>query len=215
MAKNPNPKQPNEHTLYLGKSGSGKSQALKQNKAAPGRGVRCLLWDCSHDHEKGTTYYSNRLAFMKAVAKADKSGRGFRIGWDGESDPADFEWWAGIVWAVLDGNKPTYVIIEELARCVETVGRAAPNLRKLYNEGRKYGARIHAVTQRPQEIPKTVYDQTERFWVGQQKGPNIKKFAEVLDVQPDEIRSLAQLQFWYLDESSGQNATKVQLKYKN
>ena len=38
MARNPNPRQPNEHTLYLGKSGSGKSQALKQNGAIPKRG---------------------------------------------------------------------------------------------------------------------------------------------------------------------------------
>lgn len=213
MAKNPNPKQPNEHTLYVGKSGTGKSQAAKQNKALPRRGVRCLLWDVSHDHDKGTTYYSNKNQYIDAIKRAVTSGRGFRLGWDGESDPATFEWWASVVWAVLDGNKPTYVVIEELARVVETVGRAAPNLRKLYNEGRKYGARIHAVTQRPQEIPKTVFDQCERFWVGGQKGPNIKKFAELLDINADEIRQLKPLQFWHLDETSGDPATKHQLKY--
>lgn len=213
MARNPNPKQPNEHTLYLGKSGSGKSQALKQNGALPKRGARCLLWDVSHDHDKGTTYYSNRNAYIDAIRRAVASGRGFRLGWDGDSSPEAFEWWAAVVWAVLDGNKPTYVVIEELARVVETVGRAAPNLRKLYNEGRKYGARIHAVTQRPQEIPKTVYDQTERFWIGQQKGPNVKKFAELLDVPPENVADLLPLQFWHLDESSGQPAKKVQLKY--
>ncbi len=214
MASNPNPKQPNEHTLYLGKSGSGKSQALKQNKALPGRGVRCVLWDVSHDHDKGTRYYSTKNAFIDALKRAVSSGRGFRIGWDGDSSPESFEWFCAVVWAILDGRKVTYVVIEELARCVETVGRAAPNLRKLYNEGRKYGARIHAVTQRPQEIPKTVYDQCERFWIGQQKGPNIKRFAELLDVEAEQVKALKQLQFWYLDESGGEPAINVQLKYK-
>lgn len=214
MAKSPNPKLSNEHTLYLGKSGSGKSQALKQNAAIPSHGVRCLLWDCSHDHEKGTTYYNQKNAFIDAVSRAIKSGKGFRIGWDGDSSPDAFEWFAGVVWAVLDGGKITYVIIEELARCVETVGRAAPNLRKLYNEGRKYGARIHAVTQRPQEIPKTVYDQAERFVVGMQKGPNIRRFAELLDKDPEDIKILKPLEFWYLDESSGKDAEFLKLKYK-
>ncbi len=215
MAKNPNPKQPNEHTLYIGKSGSGKSQALKQNKAIPRRGVRCLLWDVSHDHEKGTTYYSSKNDYINALKRALKSGRGFRLGWDGDSSSETFEWWASVVWAVLDGTRATYVVIEELARVVETVGRAAPNLRKLYNEGRKYGARIHAVTQRPQEIPKTVYDQCECFWVGMQKGPNIKRFAELLDTSPDQVRALKPLEFYHLDESSGEAAKLKKLTYQN
>jgi len=214
MAKNPNPKLPNQQTLYAGKSGTGKSQALKQNSALPVRGVRHLLWDISHDHEKGTTYFSEKNKLIEAVKKGIASGRGFRIGWDGESSPATFEWWCGVVWAVLDGNKLTYVTIEELARVVETVGRAAPNLRRLYNEGRKYGAVIHAVTQRPQEIPKTVYDMCERFWIGGQKQANIKKFSELLDVQEADIKGLLPLQFWYYDESSGERARKVCLKYK-
>lgn len=213
MASNPNPKHPNQHSLYLGKSGSGKSQALKQNKTLPKRGVRCLLWDTSHDHEKGTTYYSNKAEFTKAVKRGVLSGKGFRIGWDGDSDPSVFEWFCSVAWAILDGGKLTYVVIEELARCVTTVSKADPQLRKLYNEGRKYGAIIHAVTQRPQEIPKTVYDQTERFVIGQQKSTNIKRFAEVLDIPQEQIKGLKPLEFWFFDESNGQPASKIQLKY--
>jgi hypothetical protein len=104
-------------------------------------------------------------------------------------------------------------VVEELARCVTTISKADPQLRKLYNEGRKYGAIVHAVTQRPQEIPKTVYDQTERFVIGQQKSTNIKRFAEVLDIQPEQIKALKPLEFWFFDESSGEDARKIQLKY--
>lgn len=214
MAKNPNPALRNHHTLYAGKSGTGKSQALKQNKAVPSRGVRHILWDISHDHAKGTTYYSNRNDFIDAIKKAVKTGRGFRIGWDGDSGPADFEWFAAVVWAVLDGGKMTYVTIEELARCVESVSRAAPNLRRLYNEGRKYGAILHAVTQRPQEIPKTVYDMCEIFWVGGQKSASIKKFAELLDIPESEVKGLRPMQFLYYDEARGEPAKRVELKYK-
>lgn len=214
MASNPNPKLKNKHSLYLGKSGSGKSQALKQNKELPARGVRCLIWDSSHDHERGTTYYSSKAEFTKAVKRAVLSGRGFRIGWDGNSEPESFEWFCAVAWAILDGRKLTYIVVEELARCVTTVSKAEPQLRKLYNEGRKYGAVIHAVTQRPQEIPKTVYDQTERFVIGQQKSTNIKRFAELLDIQAEQIRALKPLEFWYFDESSGEPAHKIALKYK-
>jgi hypothetical protein len=215
MAKNPNAKLANRHSLYLGKSGSGKSQALKQNREVPARGVRHLLWDTSHDHEKGTTYYSNKGEFTKAVKRGILSGRGFRLGWDGDSDPQVFEWFCSVVWAILDGSKLTYLTVEELARCVTTVSKAEPQLRKLFNEGRNYGAIIHAVTQRPQEIPKPVYDQTVCFVIGQQKSTNIKRFAEVLDIEPEQIKALKPLEFWFFDESSGQPATKKQLKYKN
>lgn len=167
----------------------------------------------SHDHEKGTHYFSDMKAYIKAVRAAVKSGRGFRLAWDGDSSPATFEKWSEVVWAVLNGDKLTYVVIEELARCVETVGRAAPALRKLYNEGRKFGAIIHAVTQRPQEIPKTVYDQSNDFWIGQQKSTNIKKFSELLDVHYDDIKHLLPLQFFHFDEGSGKPAQKLSLKY--
>ncbi|WP_419810686.1 hypothetical protein [Bacterioplanoides sp.] len=214
MAKNPNPSLPNRHTFYSGVSGSGKSQALKQNPDFPKTGVRCLIWDHSNDHAKGTRYYSNKNQFIDAVKKAVKSGKGFRIGWNGESDPAAMEWFCAVAWAILDGGKPTYIILEELAAAVETVGRASPNMRRLFNEGRKYGAVLHPVTQRPQEIPKTVYDMCAIFWVGMQKNTNIKKFSGVIDVPESDIKSLTNLEFYHYDETSGQPARRVQLKYK-
>lgn len=215
MAINPNPKLPNRHAGYFGITGSGKSQALKQNKALPARGVRVVLWDISHDHGKGTSYYSSRLEFVKALLRANASKRGFRIAWDGESSAKTLEWFFRVVWEILDGNKLTFTVIEELARCVETVGRAAPQLRKFCNEGRKYGGVLHFTTQRPQEIPKTVYDACAVFYVGKQKNANIKKFALLIDVPEPEIKALKQLEFWHYDENSGESAQKIKLKYKS
>lgn len=212
MAKNPNGQLPNEHTMYLGRTGSGKSEALRQNRFMPKRGVRCILWDLSRDHSKGTRYFSDKNKFIDALAKCVKSGKGFRIGWDGEGGPDNHEWWCKVVRSVLDGNKITYAINEELAACVKTSAKAAPALQWLQNEGRKYGLRMNTVSQFPTEIPKTVYKNAARFFVGGQSGSSIKAFAELLDCPVEELKSLTPWEFIYFDRDSGQEAFRVELK---
>lgn len=211
MAKNPNPPLKNKHTLYVGMSGTGKSQALKQNKEIRGRVV---LWDMSHDHaQKDTFFYDDKQQFILALAAASKKAK-FRIAWSGDSSPQTLEWFFRVVWTILDGKKITFVIVEELARAVETVGRALPELRKFCNEARKYGGILQATTQRPQEIPKTVYDTINTYWVGKQKAVNIKKFADLIDVSELQIKELQPLEFYFYDESSIEPAKKIKLKYK-
>lgn len=217
MAINQNTKWPNRNTLYLGRSGSGKSQAGKQNPEIPRSGARVLLWDPSHDHK--AFHIESKVTYARAVKEAIASGKPFRLAFSGVLDAVkDHEWWCSIVWAALDGNYQTYVIDEELsASCVSTA-KAEPNAAKLLNQGRKYGMVYHGIAQVPTEISKTYFNQTEVFYVGQQRGDQLKKSASLLGFKKNEfekLTSLEPLQFWRLDpKQNGGVPELIKMQYQ-
>lgn len=205
MARNPRPQLPNAHALYLARSGGGKSQALKQTREIPppNTGARVILFDPARDQWRGTSYFADPKAFATALAAAERSGRGYRIGYDGPRSVAIFEWWCRCVWAVLDGKRSTFAIVEELGAVCPHPGEATPAHRRILSEGRKYALHYHATSQRPQEISKTAFENVATWWIGPQKGENIKRFAAALDVPEATVRSLRELEFLVLDERAG------------
>lgn len=211
MAQNPNTSLPNNNHLYLACSGGGKSQALSQNKSIPYRNARVLLWDIDHDH-RATRFEDMRL-FYRAVISAIKSGRGFRLAYSGNDSVTNFELFCQIAWASLNGNKKTYVIIEELADVCITVGKASPEFGRLLRKGRKFGAELHITTQRGAEIPKTAYTQCPVKIVGQQEGADIEKMAKVAGVSIRDISALNPLQF-YVKKAGAEPGQLLKLKYK-
>lgn len=210
--KNEKPDLPNRNALYLGRSGAGKSQALKQNREIPASGARVVLFDPNCDHPAHR--YAERAAFARALAAADASGKGYRIAYTGAASPAVHEWWCECVMAVLDGNKPTFVIDEEIASSCTRAGTADPSFRRLLNQGRKYGMRYHGTSQRPQEIPKTAYENCLVLWVGALKQHSAKYLARELGVAPEVIAGLENLEFFCLDETKAREPVRVKLKYK-
>lgn len=198
MAINQNTKWANRNTLYLGRSGSGKSQACKQNPEIPKSGARVLLWDLSRDHK--AHHIDSKVTFANQVRAALASGKPFRLAFSGgDGSIEDFEWWCSVAWAALDGDRETYLIVEELSAVCSSIGKASPMAAKLLNQGRKYGMRFHGIAQKPQEISKTFYDQAEVFWIGQQRGDNVKKCAKLLGLKEPEVDKLQSLEFWRLD----------------
>lgn len=197
MAINQNTKWPNRNTLYFGRTGSGKSQACKQNPEIPRSGARVLLWDPSHDHK--AHHIDSKVTYANQVREALKSGKPFRLAYSGGVSPLDHEWWCDVVWAALDGNFQTFVLSEELSAVCLSIAKAAPSAARLINQGRKYGMVFHGITQKPQEISKTYFDMTEIFYVGQQRGDNVKKCAKLLGIGVDDIEKLEPLEFWRLD----------------
>lgn len=213
MAVNPNPSLPNRNALYLARSGGGKSQAVKQNREIPSRGARVLLWDISHDHK--AEHIDSKAEYKRAVIAAIKWGRGFRLAYSGGNGVDDFEWWCSVVWAALDGNHITYAIAEELSAVCASAAKASPVAAVLLNQGRKYGMRFHGVSQKPQEISKTFYDQCEVLHIGQQRGANIRRFSRELGLSDDDIGGLEPLEFWRLDASlNGGEPERYRLRYK-
>ncbi|MBC54110.1 MAG: hypothetical protein CMQ34_09800 [Gammaproteobacteria bacterium] len=222
MAIRENPSLPNRHTAYIAKSGGGKSQALKQNKAIPRTGARVLLWDPNRDHKKHSTLFpSNDVAgFNKAVVKAMKSGKGFRLGYIGENGDYDAfdNMFCRLVWECLDGQIPLYILIEELAGVQKSPGVAPPVLQTISNQSRKYGGIMHWTTQKPTEVSKTVISATENFWIGNPGKFSTKAMEDYLAKAAEcpngaaDLKALKPLQFY---RSDSEKSELVTLKYKN
>ncbi|GFZ84008.1 hypothetical protein GCM10011403_29440 [Pseudohongiella nitratireducens] len=213
MAIRANPSLPNRHTGYIACSGYGKSQALKQNTDIPKKGARVLLWDPDNDHK--ATHFDDWSKFVRAVVAGMKSGKGFRLAWAGEVSQSRFESFCRLVWECLDGQRLLYIIIEELADVQNSPGKASQWCGQLFRRARKYGGIIHWCSQRSEEISKTVFSQTENYFIGY---PNdtctpsrVSEMSRIARCTPDDLYRLKPLQF---RRKKGREATTIQLKYK-
>lgn len=184
MAINENTALSNHSMMFLGASRSGKSWALKtliekSIKAAKGQ-TRVILWDPHKDH-KADAHHTVQSEFIAAVRAALKKKKGFRIAWAGRK--SFFEEFCVIVWKILDGDKTTHVVVEEMAD-VTGAGKAADTFGELVRGGGKYGARLFLVSQRPQEIPKTAFTQVEQVIIAKVKPIDAKYIAQALAIDP-------------------------------
>lgn len=164
MAINPNEELKARHALFIGQTGSGKSWRMARHPLVKRRrGNRVIMWDPYETHD--AHYIRSKATFAREVARAVRSGKGFRLALAVDATPAAFEFWANVAWAALDGNKPTALMVEELAD-VAKPGKAGPAWGKCIRVGRKFGGVVIAGTQRPQEIDKTLFTQCQRKWCG-------------------------------------------------
>jgi hypothetical protein len=199
MAVNPNTRHENRHAIYIGCSGSGKTQALKQNSYLK-KAKRVLLWDIDSDHN--AVRFETRATFARAVASALKSGKGYKVAYSGADAVANFEWFCRLTWAALDGNRETVVVVEELADVSPSVAKATPEFGRILRKSRKFGGVLLMTSQRGQEIPKTAYNQVSVTYVGQQKGGDIAKVAKDLGLSIDAIAGLQKLNFWVVTQGA-------------
>lgn len=207
MAVNERSDLPNQSAFYAAMSGGGKSQAVRQAK----KGRRVIAWDPDRDHPVKTRVTSIRalVEFLRVHGK----GAAFSVAYSGDNTPEAFELFCAAVWAVLDGTKRTDIIIEELADVSRSTGKAGKWAGQLIRRGRKYHGVMHAVTQRPQEVPKTIFSQCAYKWIGQQDGEvDTIAMSKRADVSPEQIKALEPLQFWV--KAPAEPAELVTLKYK-
>lgn len=163
MPINPNENHKNRHTLAIGISGSGKTYFLQNHPWLKKSGVRLIIWDPYETHK--VSYAKTFKQFGRNLAGAISSGRGFKIGLSVNPTLANFEQFCRMVWTAADGNKETFVIVEELADVAKS-GKASPFWGQMVRIGRKFGLVLMPVTQRPQEVDKTIFTQISRVWVG-------------------------------------------------
>lgn len=214
MANRPNHSLPNKHTLYIGGTGSGKSQALKQNKAIPKSGARVVLWDSGEDHK--AIRCRSLLEFARAYHRALMSGKGFRLALTlpgEERTPEAHERFCKLIWLSLDGRYPVYMIDEELCSVCSSHHRAARYHALLVNEGRKYGLIYHGTIQYPQELPKTVYRACNTLWCGRQDVEAVEYVSKRLGVAKADIAALEPLEFYVQNVGSGEPVKKIKLRY--
>lgn len=191
MPVNQNPERSNTHCFVTAKTGGGKSQYMR-NELIPKRGARVLLWDVDRDHD--CTHYTEKGAFLNALKK-QMNGDSFRLGWAGDDSQEAFIWFCNAVWHVLDGNKTTYIVLEELAD-LEMGQKTLPKLGTLLKRGRKYGATVIANTQRIQEVPKALITQSARVFVGKQSAHDAKYLERLTGLKSGDIERLPELTFF-------------------
>lgn len=211
MAINENTDLPNRHALYLAMTGYGKSQTLIRKGGIPSNGTRVILWDNNKDHP---AHRADRLSdFFRLLARAERSGRGYRIAYTGEPSPAVFEQWSRAVWSILDGRRPTYLMIEEYSDCCPGPQPLNPNQfpyhRRLWTQSRKYGGIIHATSQRPQLISKDALGNAGDIWASRMDSAAARRVAAEVDIDWRDLRSCRPGEFWYRNGSA--DAEKMQV----
>lgn len=207
MANNPNTSLRNRSVFYAARSGGGKSQAIIQNQEI---GPRRVLWDPDNDYRAATRV--DKIGDFIRALRAQHTKAAFSIAYSGDPSPEAFELFCGAVWAVLNGAKQIDIIVDELADCVETTGKAKPKAGTLMRRARKYGGVLHLSTQRPQEVPKTLFRQCARFWIGVQEHGDRKAMAAVAGITEAQLAGLNELEFFF--KESGKEAEQRRLKYK-
>lgn len=208
MAINENTSLRRRHVCVTATTGGGKSQAMYD--IIPAKGVRAVFWDVDKDHD--CIRFNDQKKFLMALNNAHKSGKPFRIGWSGADELDIFLWWCSAVWAILDGRKDTYVVIEEAADLEMGAGRPPPQLGRIIRRGRKYGAIIVSCTQRCQEIPKSLLTQTKEVYIGLQAEHDAKYLANFFPVDPKELPRMEELTFFKIERGE---KTKVKVTWKD
>ena len=190
-----------------------------QNASIPHQGVRTLLYDPNEDHP-WTIKFDDIDRFKQAALTACKawytSKRGFRLAYVGEQSQQSHEQWCEFVCSILDGNHLTYCIDEEISLSCESIARAEFWHRMLMNQGRKFGAIYHGTTQRPQEIPKTVFEQCEKWYVGGVSKSLARRLSDEMNIPWENLMNQEPLSFYVKDQKQfGFTAKQTRLTYKN
>lgn len=210
MAVNKNPALEARHALLIGATGAGKSQAVKN--LVPRRGARVIAFDPDGDH--GCHEFDTLPAFAKQLARADRSGKPYRLAYTGATKPGDLQKFCECVWAVLDGNKLTHVILEEAAQFTTGSGPAQEALGNLYLRARKYGGILYGIGQRAAEIPSTMRMNSAHKYIGVLEGMMDAKAASAMtDIPPETLLKTppGELRFWHRE--TGREPEYIQFKY--
>jgi len=181
--------------LIIGASGSGKSAFLR--KTINFKSNRIIAWDPDEDFKLPRV--RDMATFEKLVKKC---GFGkIRVALTVDPTEENFERWAGLVFAICHAAAPMEILADEIAD-VTRVAKASPNWGQLCRKVRKYGGRISAITQRPQEADKTIFNQTYIKWVGALSSAKAyKTMADEMDLTVTELKALnnihqVQIQYW-------------------
>jgi hypothetical protein len=185
MPINENEEWPNGHTIYLATSGAGKGSMLRGNPdiPKPSQGGRIVVWDRAKAFP--AHYYKTRNSFVKALESAVNSGKGFACGYtggDASNIVAEHDWWARLVWHVLDGRYQTHIVDEEISETSKTAGKAEHYGALLANQSRKYGGVWHGSAQRPTEVPKTFTDNADVRYIGRQVPRAARRMADLIGI---------------------------------
>jgi GTPase SAR1 family protein len=198
IAKRQDASLPNLNMLVIGASGSGKSSFLRQE--IDFKQPRIIAWDPDEDF---TLPRVRDMATFKKMCMRYGFGP-IRVALTVNPTEESFEEFAGLVYAICHAKAPMTILADEIAD-VTRIGKASPNWGQLCRKVRKYGGRLVACTQRPQEADKTIFNQAKIKWCGALSSQAAYKFmAGEMDVPLIEFKALdnieqVQVQYWSRD----------------
>ena len=135
------------------------------------------------------------------------------MAYTGDASPDAFEIWSAILWEILDGNKITFGVVEEYSDCCRGAGalsqRNDMHHRRLWTQGRKYGAIIHATSQRPQLISKDALGNAGIIWASAMDTLAAKRIGAEMDISADLLRACQVGEFFY--RNNGAAAEKIEV----
>ena len=209
--KNPDEGLANLHTTYVASSGGGKTQAMAANIQSVKGKKRVLVWD-THGSFKGMVC-KTLAEFGRALIQHDDSND-FSICYQGKGGQANFSIFTAMVLEFSRGDKITYVMIDEVADCTESIGKDRSGFGELLRGGRKFGLRIHSTAVSVAEVPNTVWRESKTKYIGQQDNvSDLKRCADALvDASNDDIQALEPLEF--IVKRPDNSIENITVKYK-
>ena len=198
---------PNNNCIIVGTSGSGKSAFMRgelKKISKVQKVTRIIAWDPDED------YKIARVRDMKTFQKVcQKAGFGkVRVALTVAPNEENFEMFAAIVFAMCHCKAPLVCIADEIAD-VTRIAKASPHWGELCRKIRKYGGTLYALTQRPQECDKTIFNQVKFKWCGALGShKSYKHMAEELDLKLVDIKQLEniekkQVEYWFREGVKG------------
>jgi len=182
--------QPNERTVAIGKTGSGKTFLAK----AYAQGFKnVLVLDT-----KGTFSWGN-APIIRTLDKLQKVGEGRFIYRPIDSEMNDDFYDAFFEFAYK--RRHTVVLVDELAQVMSNAGNILPNWQNIMQRGRELNVGIINCTQRPRSVPKMCMTEAEHTFCFRLKLEDDRK--HVAEFMGREIvdKHLKDKEFFYMHES--------------
>ncbi|TXR52060.1 hypothetical protein [Reinekea thalattae] len=170
---------------FFGATGSGKTYSML--KSIP-TSARCLSFDPAGSVTGSGTGFvgtASRTEYMQMTRRGGNVRACFQA-----AGKENFDWWCKWVFALADARRIAYVQVDELS-AVTSSSKAPEGWNNILNLGRKYGLKVRAGAQRPQEIDKTLIGNQNGIWIGHQaRRGDAEYLARETDIPVAEILAL-------------------------
>jgi hypothetical protein len=150
--------------------------------------------------------YHNRKDFAKNFIAAWRSGKRFVVAYNPIPEKplsqdellkfrrAELDWFGSLMWQSLDGNRKLHILVEELAKLVQSVGKDSSIIGEIATGGRAYGGVLVTLFQRKQEVPKTIWNMSPTKIIGAlENHGDIKAMSEATDAPIKHIEQVSKL----------------------
>lgn len=201
------------HVLYAATTGGGKTTAVKKSDVLR-KANRIAIYDPYNAYDKlgrkGVIKTYSLKQFAVTLHKAMNQKKPFVVSLCGVYGKKELVAFSEIIWALADGTKELHVIVEELAASV-TPKSIDGRVGELWRGGRQFGLVMHAIFQRPQDVPKVITNLTQFKWVGTVDNMSEGEWwSRQIDIPAKEIMSLKPWHYYFKEKGKLAKYGKLQ-----